>query len=270
MRQSKGRAQGGVKNRTSGATQSRKGKAIDAVVSLRQASRRQNQVIDATSAYMLYSAPMRRTDNKFFDPWVANGLKPIIYSTEGAVSNSAGGYVLNTAATPSACVINQIPQGTTTNSRLGRKARITGVYIKGVVQSPGAVAAAAKCTLALVHQLPPNNATQMPAFTDIWTAQHCSAQRNVDNNDKFKVIRAITVDCMGNAAAPATGKELINLDEMIDLKGKEIITEWTAADTTGVYGNMERGALHLYALANVPFATGYVFQGTVRVYFEDY
>jgi len=110
----------------------------------------------------------------------------------------------------------------------------------------------------------------MPAFTDIWSGQHSNSQRNVDNNDKLKVLRAISVDSMGNFATPSSGKELTTVDEMIDLKGKDIVTEWTSADTTGVYGNMEKGALALYFLGTQPFATSYIFQGSARVYFEDY
>lgn len=267
---SKRKAAGGVKLSTPAHTRERHQKAAAKLKLARTALvQRQNQVADLTSAYMMYAAP-RHKESKFFDPWVNNGTKILICATNSTLANSAGGYVLTTAANPGAVVLNQIPQGTTQNSRLGRKARITGVYIKGHLSTAGAASTIAKASVSLVHQVPPNNAVAMPNFTDIWVAQQQNSQRNVDNNDKLKVVKSIGPHVLTGGTTTPNDTSLVDIDEYIDLSKKEIITEWTQADTTGVYGNMEKGALMMYCLSNALEATGIVAVLSARVYFEDY
>lgn len=259
----------GVKGRRTNPTVKRGREAKAAVNALRadiaKQNRVRNEVIAATS--FLSQVRGRGLDNKFFDPFTANGLKQLDCSSTATLANSAGGYLLTTAATPGAIVLNQIPQGTTQNTRLGRKLKITGIRLKGVY------AAAAATTWSnvgwlLVHQKTPNNPTAMPNYTDILVTQNINSLRNVDNNDKLRVLRSHSVVITGNAATPSTGNEVHEFDEMIDLKNKEIITEWTAADTTGVYGNMERGALMLYAVSSGSSNIPQIFL-SVRLYYED-
>jgi len=266
----KRKAAGGVKLSTPAHTRERHQKAAAKLKGARAAMvQRQNQVADLTTAYMLYASP-RHKESKFFDPWTNNGTKVLICATNSTLANSAGGFVLTTAATPGAVVINQIPQGTTQNSRLGRKARITGLYVKGALFISAAANAVIKASLSVVHQVPPNNAVAMPNFTDIWVAQHVNAQRNVDNNDKLKVVKTLGPHVITGGTTTPNENSMVDIDEYIDLTKKEIITSWTQADTTGVYGNMESGALLLYGLSNAAVVDGFVFVGSIRVYFTDY
>jgi len=272
MRPSKGRAQGGVKKRdVSGtASQKRQGKAIDAIVSMRNAARRQNQISDATTAFMLYNKP-RRPESKFYDPWTQDGVKTISLGTNSTLADGVGSYVFTGAAgVPGAVVLNQIPQGTQQRARLSRRAQMTGVYIKGHFVTGGAANRLAKCSISLVHQTTPNNAVAMPNFTEIWVAQQQNAQRNVDNNDKLKVVKTIGPHVLTGGTTTPNDNSMVDIDEYIDLTKKEIITSWTQADTTGVYGNMESGALLLYGLSNATVVDGFVFVGSIRVYFTDY
>jgi len=256
---------GGVKQARKPTTSAQKAKLMRA----RAPAAAQNRAVQ--SAQMRGAVMYRRvgvSENKFFDPWTANGTKEILTITSGAVSNSAGGFVLNTAAAPAAAVINQIAQGTSQLQRLGRRVQITGVHIRGrILQSTaGAVAVA---SLSLVHQLPPNNPTTMPPFTDLWVTQNQHSLRNVDNSDKLKIIRQLKFKLTGNSNTPATGEELHLLDEFIDLKSQGVVTEWTQANTSGTYADMEKGALMLYGLSDAA-ANAPSFFVSVRVYFQDY
>jgi len=260
----------GVKGRRTNPTVKRGSAAKAAVDALRADMAAKNRVRNEVIAATTFLSQVRNRggmDNKFYDSFTASGNKQLDCSTTATLANSAGGYLLTTAATPGAIVLNQIPQGTTQSTRIGRKLKITGIRIKGIV----AAAAAGTYSLAgwvLVHQKTPNNPAAMPNYNDIWVTQHINSLRNVDNNDKLRVLRSWSSVVTGNSATPATGKEMVEFDEMIDLKNKEVITEWTAADTTGVYGNMERGGLLLYAISSGSAAAPQMFC-SARLYYED-
>jgi len=208
-------------------------------------------------------------ENKFFDPVTADGTKQIDCASNAAVANSAGGYVLDTAAAPGAIVLNQIPQGTTQSSRLGRRARITGLRIKGYFLIDSASSTSNNwIQLNVIHQMTPNNPSSMPTYNTIWVGQNTGSLRAVNDADKLKIVRSIETLLIGDRDAPTTGKEAQQVDEFIDLKPFNVITEWTQADTTGVYGNMEKGALLLYAVGSSTNDNN--FYGSFRVYFEDY
>lgn len=260
----------GVKGRRTNPTVKRGSAAKAAVDALRAdmaaKNRVRNEVIAATS-FLSQVRNRGGLDNKFFDPFTANGTKQLDCATTATLANSAGGYLLTTAATPGAIVLNQIPQGTTQNTRIGRKLKITGVRIKGFI-SAVATTTFSNVGWLLIHQKTPNNPSAMPNYTDILVTQNINALRNVDNNDKLRVLRSWSDVVTGNATTPSTGKEIVTFDEMIDLKNKEVITEWTAADTTGVYGNMERGALMLYAISSGSSNIPQMFC-SVRLYYED-
>jgi len=221
-------------------------------------------------AAMMYRQVRGTTENKFYDPVTNSGSGlAISFAANGAVANSAGLYILDTAATASAIVLNQIPQGTTQSTRLARRAHITGVHIKGLIYHASGSVSATNVCMDLIHQTAPNNPSSMPAFNTIWLAQNSNALRNVNDSDKLKVVRTPVKQILeGDSAAPTTGLEAFVVDEVVDLRKAKIVTEWTTADTTGVYGNMEKGALLLYARSTHNVA--HQFNGSIRVYFEDY
>jgi len=213
--------------------------------------------------------PTAGRENKFYDPVTADGTKQIVCTTTGAVSNSTGNYVFDgVAGAPGAIVLNQIPQGTTQSTRLGRKARMTGLRIKGFFLATTAATINTTVSLSVIHQTAPNNPSSMPTYNTIWVAQHDRALRAVNDIDKLKIIRSIGAKLIGDADTAPTDHCLVEVDEFIDLKPFNVITEWTQADTTGVYGNMEKGALLLYGLGAASSANN--FYGSFRVYFDDY
>lgn len=257
---------GGVKQSRVPKTATQKAKLMKARAPVAKQNR---AVASAQQRGAIMYRTVGQTENKFYDPWTANGAKRLLGNTAAPVSDSAGAYILATAANPGAVVLNQIPQGTTQNTRLGRRAHMTGVRIKGrMLNSSAGATNPTVVSLNLIHQTTPNNPSSMPAYNAIWTAQSNGALRVVNDADKLKVVRSMSFELIGNVGASTTGKETVDVDEFIDLKKYNIITEWTSADTTGVYGNMERGALLLYVLGST--AEDQDFYGSVRVYYNDY
>lgn len=210
---------------------------------------------------------MAYPEGKTFDastqvaPWTMFG------DSSTAVSNSAGGYLLTTAATSSAIVINQVPLGTTSTTRIGRRLQMKRVRIMGRVQNGIGGALPGQTRMALVY-IPTldRGITVLPPQNVIWGYQDPNAQRVIDNTDRFKVLKVWNWDLIGDADAAATGKEQFIFDDMVTLN---LLTEFTQADTTGSFNDMEKGALCLYCQGQQAAGSGSTILGTSRVYFDD-
>jgi len=203
-------------------------------------------------------------DNLTFDA-VVLGTNLLSPASNSAVAVSATGYITNQA---SAHVLNQVPQGTTSTTRLGRKMYMRKVRIQGTVsQAAASTLNTVRMALVYIPRLD-RGTTTMPPQNVIWTSQDPRENRVLNNSDRFKVLRQWVHVLMGNSTTPATGTELIHFDEMVDVNRH---TTWTQADTTGVFDNMEEGGLCLYVHGPNTVASGLapVISYTSRLYFED-
>jgi len=203
-------------------------------------------------------------DNLTFDAVVLN-TNTLLASSNAAVAVSASGYITNAA---SAMVLNQVPQGTTSTTRLGRKMYMRKIRIQGTIAQPAAgTVNTVRMALVYIPRLD-RGTTTMPPQNVVWTTQDPRENRVLNNSDRFKVLRQWVYTLMGNTTTPATGTELLHFDEMVDVNRH---TTWTQADTTGVFDNMEEGGLCIYAHGPNTTASGLaptiVF--TSRLYFED-
>lgn len=185
--------------------------------------------------------PTLGRDNLTFDAVTLN-TNNLVASSDGAVAVSGSGYV---TANASAHVLNQVPQGTSSTTRVGRKIQMTKLRLKGTifigVGNP--VACVVRLALVYIPKLDRTTTTMAP-HNVIWTAQQPNAGRVLNNSDRFRIIREWVHVVMGSAAAPSTGKEAIAFDEMVDINRH---TAWLAANTSGTFDDMEAGALCLYA-----------------------
>lgn len=207
------------------------------------------------------SAPREK---KTFDPvtFATNNLR---LSSNAAVATSPSFIT----ADSSAMVLNQVPQGTTSTSRIGRKINMTGIRIVGRIANTATSAAYNQVRLSLVY-IPrlDRNQTTMPPQTAIWTSQDPSTLRVINNSDRYTVIRTWTHQLFGDIDAVSTGQEAISIDEMVPLKH---LTSWEQSNTDGSFSDMVEGALCLYGQgintdASNLFAT-FVF--SARLYFDD-
>lgn len=203
-------------------------------------------------------------DNLTFDA-VVLATNTLSATSNAAVAVSASGYI---TAGASAHVLNQVPQGTTSTSRLGRKMFMRKIRIQGSIAQPAA-GTVNTCRIALVY-IPrlDRGTTTMPPQNVIWTSQDARENRVLNNSDRFKVLRQWVYQLLGNTNAPATGSEVIHFDEMVDVNRH---TTWTQADTTGVFDNMEEGGLCIYVQGpnTVVSGLGATIAYTSRLYFED-
>lgn len=88
-----------------------------------------------------------------------------------------------------------IAQGATESQRIGRKAIIKSIYLKGVVEVPDSATdlKATTVVLYIVWDKQCNGAS--PTFTDVFTgAQWASAFINLENSARFKVLGKIVVN----------------------------------------------------------------------------
>jgi len=254
-----GAARGGPKARGSysAGTPARKSKLAAA----RAGAYRAQAVTPAYKAAYYARSGVGSVEHKTFDP-VVLGTNNLISNTSSAVAVSGSGYI---TANASAHVVNQVPQGTTSSTRIGRKMRMTAIHVKGTMQSD---AASNSCQLnrwALVY-IPKldRTTTTMPPQNVIWTSQDSRAQRVINEADRFTVIKQCVYNNIGDFDAPSTGLEQLPIDEYIKLNHA---TVWTQADTTGSFDNMQEGALCIYVNGSANNTCTMVY--TCRLYFED-
>lgn len=205
-------------------------------------------------------------DNLTFDAVTLAATNVLRLSSDAAVAVSASGYITTDS---SAMVLNQVPQGTTSTTRLGRKMQMTGIRIVGRIMATTAGAFYNPVRLALVYIPKLDRATStMPPQNVIWTTQDPHSQRVLNNSDRYKVIRSWTFDVLGDRDAVTSGKEAYSVDEMVPLDHQ---TVWTQADTTGVFDNMEEGGLCIYGQGIQSNVSGnfFTFTFSSRLYFKD-
>lgn len=217
----------------------------------------------------------QRAEHKTFD---VGGLAPIPMAadTDTAVATSANGYLLQGAAlAASAIVLNQVPIGNSSTTRVGRKLTMNALHLRMQVQGPVAAAATAgvntqvSVALVLIRTLN-TGTTVMPPQNTVFNSQDSLTLTNINNAQRFKVLRRWDFMPIGDAnlAGDRTAASAFFVDEMVKLGGKE--TTFTQADTTGTFDDMEAGALCLYVRGGSTAANGGCFVEMVsRLYFAD-
>lgn len=217
-----------------------------------------------------YSAAVRSAfgsgrDRKTFDP-VTIGSNALSATTDAAVAVSGSAYITHNA---SAHVLNQVPQGTSSTTRIGRKILMRSIHLQGQITnaSNGSFYNLVRMCLVYIPRLD-RSTTTMPPQNVIWTAQDPRTLRVINNSDRFKIVRQWTHVLTGDADACSTGREVVAFSEMVKL---DLQTSWIQANTDGTFNDMEEGALCLYCQGSNTTASGS--NGSIsyaaRLYFED-
>jgi len=112
------------------------------------------------------------------------------------IDSSGGAISLNVNSTGVFQLLNGIAVGTGINQRIGKKVKCDSIYIRGrisldVMQNAAAVstttAPAQQVRMILFWDSQSNGTT--PAVTDLLKAADPSAQLNLDNRDRFKILK---------------------------------------------------------------------------------
>lgn len=154
--------------------------------------------------------------------------------------------------TGSVTLLNVVPQGDTVNTRDGKAFRCTSINIRGKISVDSAAVVPAYANY-LVWDYQPNKA--LAALTDILESATSTAFPKRENNRRFKIIKKYYGALAGNSTAPATGLEVIPVDDYVILP-PDCNTVLTAADTTGVIADMIQGALLWVSVGDAGAGTG--------------
>lgn len=142
--------------------------------------------------------------------------------------------------------VSVVPQGTTVNSRVGRKCELKYFQMRGDMR---ALATADHNSVAvyLVWDEQPNKA--LAAITDVLDAANSYALSKRENVQRFKILKKWSYTLCGNSATLMSSNAALRLDEYVRLP-KGLVVVPTTADTTGVIGDIITGALLLITVGD--------------------
>lgn len=180
------------------------------------------------------------------------------------VDTALATYACNT--TGSITHISIVPTGTTVSTREGKAFRVTSCQIRGSLFTNSATTVATGMVL-LVWDYQPNKA--LAAITDILDTVGAYSFIKRENNARFKILMKRRYAMTGNTTTPATGGEIKDIDEFINMPN-DAYALCTVADTTGAIGNRINGALLLVTVGDTAAGTGDIdLTCTIRTNFTE-
>jgi len=168
--------------------------------------------------------------------------------------------VPTTAATGQIVVI---PQGDTQSQRIGRKCTIRSVHLKLTFDKAAGAVPEDDAHLYLVQDTQCNGAQAAINTLFVGTGPG-TAQRNLENSSRFKVLKHWHIELeSGAGVAAAFSQSIQQIDTFIKCN---IVMEYDSSATTGVIATQRSNTLFLvYGSVNGVTAVG----GSVRVKFTD-
>lgn len=171
----------------------------------------------------------------------------VIAKESGFIDVASNTYACDTTGTIT--LLNAIPQGASVNQRVGKRVILKSLQARGALQS-GTTTVIADTTVLIIYDRQPGAA--LPAITDILDTINSRSFNNDGNSDRFKIVRRFDNLMLGNTTAPTTGREGVNFDEFIDLKGMPTVYK---ALGTGAIADISSGALYLVTVGNLAAGT---------------
>jgi len=173
----------------------------------------------------------------------------------GYVDLALAGYPFDT--TGSVTLLNTVAQGTTVNTRVGKKMIMKGLQVRGLSQN-GSTALINDCAVIIVYDKRPTGA--LPAVTDFLVTASSNAFNNDANSGRFRILKREDFVLIGNttqAAPPVsngniTEKSACDEDWYLDLKSLPTVFK---ALGTGAIADIEEGALYLVTVGNTAAGT---------------
>lgn len=150
--------------------------------------------------------------------------------------------------TGSIVLLATIAQGASVNQRIGKKVVLKSLQMRGSSFS-NSMTTVADAAYMIVYDKRPTGT--LPSITDILVTASSSSFNNDNNSGRFRILKRVDRQFIGNSTTPATGQEANTEDFWLDLKGLPVVFK---AAGTGAIGDIEEGALYLVTVGNV--ATG--------------
>jgi len=152
---------------------------------------------------------------------------------------AAAAYGLDT--TGSVTCLNLIAEGNDNVSRLGRKAMMKSVAVRGFVIQAGVANVAQQGRILLVWDNAASGA--LPIITDILTAVNNSSFVNVNNIARFTILKDVTYE-IGSLNTGATVAIADNVIKRVDIELR-IHSSTQYSGTTAVIASVQNGSLLL-------------------------
>ena len=169
-------------------------------------------------------------------------VKKSFNSESNYVDVAATNYVLNTLGNVQ--LINTIPQGASVNERIGKKAVLTSLNLKGYLFND-ALAVYNDIAVLIVYDRRPTGA--LPAVTDILDTAHSVSFNKDDNSSRFRIIRRFEDMLVGGSSGTLTESTYKAFDHYIPLRSLPVVYKSAG---TGAIGDIEQGALYLVTVGN--------------------
>lgn len=178
------------------------------------------------------------------------------------VDTTEATYAANTTGTITH--ISQIAPGNTLSGREGNRCILTGVQLRGTVQS-NTTTGIAQATCAVVWDRQPNNA--LTTIATIFDAVTSNAFQSVSTRDRFSILGRWNYVLIGNTTTPTVGREEQSVDVHLNFQ-KEIVFVHDSGN--GAIGNVVTGALLFVTMGDIAAGTADAdFTLRIRVYFGD-
>jgi hypothetical protein len=180
------------------------------------------------------------------------------------LDNAQASYNADTTGTVTA--LNLIAEGNDNVNRLGRKAMMRSVSVKGFVVSPSNAPPAQQTRVLLVWDNAANGA--LPAIGDVLTAINSTAFLNPNNVARFTILfdKVYSLGSWSTAATSSYASEIIRaVDATVRVNAP---TEYLG--TTGTIASLQNGTILLLTMGSVAAgADAAAFTLSTRVTFTD-
>lgn len=172
-------------------------------------------------------------------------------------------------------LLNGCVAGSQIFNRIGRKINLKSLQIRGFIFGDASTGVT-RVRMVIVFDKQANGAA--PTWANIMqsqniagtTASDVNAMVNLDNRDRFEIIRDLTYT-LGPWSDTATqsyaaGTQIVNIDEFMKLGNRETVYN---AGTAGTIGDIQSGSLYMFLISNQPAATGAAANLAFRTRFID-
>lgn len=186
--------------------------------------------------------PIMRTNQtvrRYLPAQIGRGLnrRGVASKETGYVDLASAQYACDT--TGSVTLLATVAQGASVNQRVGKKIMWKSLQMRGNLRSNSATTISDNAFL-IVYDKRPTGA--LPSITDILVTANSAAFNNDANSGRFRILKRVDAETVGNITTPATGQEAISEDFFLDLKGLPCVFK---AAGTGAIGDIEEGAIYL-------------------------
>lgn len=170
----------------------------------------------------------------------------------------------NMDTTGTVTLLNGVATGSDYTDRVGRKIILKSVYVRGIIKPVDTQTSDVLCRMMLVYDMQSNGAA--PAITDILKSSTSTAQLNMNNRDRFKIIMDKVV-ALGARDISSGYTGMVNVVPV--KKYKKLRHETIYSGTLSTVASIATGGLYLVTIGDQTSGLGGLLSCSVRTRFID-